>query len=356
MNKNDPHSSTILQNHRTVKNVKRQILFLFLYFFPVWLMYSCGSSPESNLNDPADQPAKKQVTVPAFNPDSAYLFIEKQVNFGPRVPGTPGHEATRKWLTETLNSYADKVIEQPFDAITYKGERLKATNIIAVFNPEAKRRILLGAHWDTRAIADHDPDPDKRNQPIPGADDGGSGVGVLLEIARNLHLLPVEIGVDIVMFDAEDQGADTGNNPESWCLGAQHWSSNPHVKGYKADFGILLDMVGSKGARFTLEGVSMQFAPDVMNRIWKMAQSMGYGGYFVSERTGPITDDHYFVNTIARIPMINIINRPKNTETGFGQYWHTHADNMDVIDKNTLRAVGQVVLAVLYRTEGGSFL
>jgi glutaminyl-peptide cyclotransferase len=255
-----------------------------------------------------------------------------------------------------LNSYADKVIEQPFDAITYKGERLKATNIIAVFNPEAKRRILLGAHWDTRAIADHDPDPDKRNQPIPGADDGGSGVGVLLEIARNLHLLPVEIGVDIVMFDAEDQGADTGNNPESWCLGAQHWSSNPHVKGYKADFGILLDMVGSKGARFTLEGVSMQFAPDVMNRIWKMAQSMGYSGYFVSERTGPITDDHYFVNTIARIPMINIINRPKNTETGFGQYWHTHADNMDVIDKNTLRAVGQVVLAVLYRTEGGSFL
>jgi glutaminyl-peptide cyclotransferase len=311
-----------------------------------------GQSAETT----AEGPAAVQVPVPKFERDSAYAFVAKQVSFGPRVPNTEAHQQCRQWLADQFRAYGAKVIEQNFQAKAYTGEVLDATNIIAQFNPEATKRIMLSAHWDSRPFADSPLSQERQAEPILGADDGGSGVAVLLEIARQLQANPIEMGVDIVLFDAEDYGDSGGGKAESYALGAQHWSRNMHLSGkQRPKYGILLDMVGAKGARFPKEYFSMQFAPQVVNKVWKLAQDMGYGNYFVNDSGGGVTDDHYFVNTIAKVPMIDIINRPIGTETGFGEYWHTHDDNLDIIDPRTLRAVGQVVLAVVYREANGTF-
>lgn len=297
------------------------------------------------------------VAVPKFDRDSAYFFIEKQVSFGPRVPNTEGHRECKNWLIDKFQSYGLTVTEQPFQAKAYTGKTLNGVNIIAQYKPEVPKRILLAAHWDSRHIADSPLNAERSNEPIPGADDGGSGVGVLLEIARQLQATPADIGVDFVLFDAEDHGNDSDVNPdpESWCLGSQYWSRNLIPPGYQPKYGILLDMVGASGTRFPKEEVSMTFAPQVMNKVWNLGQSLGYTNYFVNEKAGPVTDDHYFVNVIAKIPMIDIIGKPANTQTGFGAHWHTHNDNMDVIDVRTLRAVGQTMLEVIYREAAGRF-
>ncbi|MBP7273060.1 MAG: M28 family peptidase [Saprospiraceae bacterium] len=295
---------------------------------------------------------KRRVPVPKFEQDSAYNYVASQVAFGPRVLNTPAHDKCKTYLANTLKSFGATVQEQTWVDKVYTGQQVKATNIIASFNPQHKRRVILAAHWDSRFMADHDVNTARRNEPILGADDGASGVGVLLEIARVIQKTSIDLGVDIILFDAEDQGNDGGNATETWCLGAQYWAANPHVAGYRAMYGILLDMVGAKDAQFMYEEVSMQYGGDIMPKVWSMAGSMGFGNYFKPIRVGGITDDHYFVISQANIPMIDIIN---HTEAGFGKHWHTHADNMDVIDKNTLRAVGQTVLAVIYNESGGMF-
>ncbi len=318
------------------------------------LLPACESDTEKT--EAQGPPPVEKVAVPRFDRDSAYTYVEKQVSFGPRVPNTDAHRQAKNWLVEQFESFGAKVIEQDFEANAYTGEALQATNIIAQFNPDAKKRVLLGAHWDSRPFADSPLSEERKEEPILGADDGGSGVAVLLEVARQLGQHPIGLGVDIVLFDAEDYGESGGNNPDSYALGSQYWSRNVHLSGdQRPQYGILLDMVGSKGARFPKEYFSAQFAPRLLNKVWKLAQSMGYSNYFVDAQGGAITDDHYYVNTIARIPMIDIINRPVDTQTGFGDYWHTHEDDMDVIDRRTLRAVGQVVLAVLYREHNGDF-
>ena len=301
--------------------------------------------------------------VPKFDRDSAYQFVVQQLSFGPRVPNATGHENCKNWLIDRLDQYGMDVIAQDFEATAHTGTLFKSTNIIAQHNPEASRRILLAAHWDTRYIADSPLSKERREEPILGADDGGSGVAVLLEIARLLQQYPLPFGVDIVLFDAEDQGISRAAGEESgsedqssWCLGSQYWSNNLHKKGYQAEYGILLDMVGSKNARFPKEYYSMQFAPRLVNDIWALAGRMGYSNYFHDSRVGGITDDHYFVNTIARIPMIDIINLPADSQSqSFGDHWHTHQDNLEIIDARTLRAVGQVLLAVLYGEANGTF-
>jgi len=319
----------------------------------IFFMVSC--TPDSTTPAPPKTATKPTIKIPKFNRDSAYVFTEKQVAFGPRLPNTEGHRKCKEWYVQKFKTYGADVIEQNFQVKSYQNKMLNATNVIAQYNPEKTKRVVLAAHWDTRYHADQDPDDTKKNKPILGADDGASGVGMLLEIARQIQANPIDLGVDIVLFDAEDQG-DSGRET-SWALGSQHWSRNLHQPGYKdkVKFGILLDMAGSKNARFAKDGTSMKHAPRVMNKVWKIAQENGYGNYFVNESTSELIDDHKFVNEIAKIPMIDIINRPAGSRSGFGAYWHTHDDDMSVISKSTLRAVGQTVLTVIYRESAGDF-
>jgi Zn-dependent M28 family amino/carboxypeptidase len=328
-----------------------QGLIAGLVFLVVATLTSCGGqqTPKSIVPSLAERIMKAE--VPYFNTDSAYYYIQRQVDFGPRVPNTQAHADCAEYLAATLGRFADEVIVQQARVRAYEGTVLNISNIIGSFNPEARNRILLCAHWDSRPYADHDPDPANHYTPILGANDGGSGVGVLLEIARQLSMNPVEIGIDIIFFDAEDYGehqsvqARTG---DFWALGSQYWARNPHKPGYTARYGILLDMVGAADAVFTMEGTSMFHAPDIMKMVWDLAHQIGYGPYFSYRRTPPVVDDHTFINEIARIPTIDIIHYGADTRTGFFEHWHTLADNMDVIDKNTLRAVGETVLTVIY--------
>jgi len=319
------------------------------------LTFSLSQSCTEDKPTTTPPPPKKEVSVPKFDKDSSYVFIQKQVDFGPRVTNSDGHKACKEWLVSQFKKYNATVIEQDFEAKAYTGTILNGTNIIAQYNPENKNRVLLAAHWDTRPIADYDPDEANHDKPILGADDGGSGVGILMEIARQLSLNPIDLGVDIILFDAEDYGESKGEDYKTWCLGSQYWGNNLHKSGYRANFGILLDMAGAKNARFTMDETSMTFAPAFMRKVWKLAQGMGYGSYFVSEQTQILIDDHLFVNQLTGIPTIDIINRPMKSETGFGDYWHTLNDDMTVIDRRTLRAVGQTVLAVVYRENNGTF-
>lgn len=312
-----------------------------------------GDKPNNNgTNGQADKPVKPAVKVPAFNGKNAYDFVQKQVDFGPRVPNTQEHENCAVWLKETLQSFGTEVIMQNAMIDGPKGNKINMTNIIASFNPEHKHRVLLCAHWDTRNVADED--TVRQDEPILGADDGGSGVGILLEIAQIISKNPIDMGIDIVLFDVEDQGVRQVRglvaSRETWCLGSQYWANHPHKDGYTAKFGILLDMVGSRGARFPKEGISIKYAAQYVDQVWNEAVNLGYSDLFVEGKdTRQITDDHFFVNQIAKIPTLDIINLPENTNQTFGHYWHTHQDNMDVIDSNTLRAVGEVVTNVIYK-------
>jgi glutaminyl-peptide cyclotransferase len=318
--------------------------FPAIIFLSGILIFSCREEkkPESK---PAE--VKPVVSVPAFNADSAYEFVRKQCEFGPRVPNTKAHVECGDYLITQLKSFSANVNVQSGMVKTFDGTQLKFRNIIGSFNPQASNRILLFAHWDTRPWCDQDTvDKDK---PSLGANDGGSGVAVLLEVARQLGLNPSSAGIDIIFFDAEDWGKE-GGGPESedtYALGTQYWAAKPHVPGYTASYGILLDMVGAKNAQFRYEGLSKQNAGFVLDHVWKTAASLGFSDYFLFQDGGWVTDDHLYVNEI-NIPSIDIIHSDLSTKSGFPSHWHTHRDNMDVIDRNTLRAVGQTLLGVLY--------
>lgn len=323
------------------------------------LFFSCV-----NDKPPVDKPitpVKAKYSIPKFDGQSAYDFVAKQVAFGHRLPGTETHKKTAEWLVGQFKEYGATVTEQDFMAKVYWGEELPSKNIMAQFNPTAKKRILFAAHWDSRFAGDKD--IERTDQPIDGADDGGSGVAVLLEIARQLQANPIaaeDLGIDLLLFDAEDQGKDGDGSEDTsltWCLGSQYWGKNVVPSGYSAKYGILLDMVGSKNPRFGLEGYSMRFNPNLVSKVWRLAQGMGYSNYFVNENLGGVTDDHYFVSTYAGIPMIDIINKPTGSgeRAGFGTYHHTHDDNMDIISKKSLRIVGQVMLAVIYKEASSTF-
>jgi len=327
---------------------------LFTGLFIVSLS-GCGdrTKPGTKTTD-QESKEKASISVPQFHADSAYKFIEHQLAFGPRVPNTAAHKACAKWLETSLKEYTPNVIVQKARLRAFDGTVLDASNIIAQFNPDNPSRVLLCAHWDSRPWADHDPDPANRKKPVPAANDGASGVGVLLEIARQMSIHDPGLGVDIVLLDAEDYGEPQelqGSNEDSWGLGSQYWSKNPHVPGYKARFGILLDMVGAEGAQFTMEAYSMYYAPDIMRKVWNTAHRLGYDSFFSTKKTGQITDDHVYINEILRIPTIDIIDYDQDREKGFFQYWHTVNDDIHSIRKETLAAVGQTVLTVVYESE-----
>ena len=322
----------------------RKILFLFL---PVALLLSCTQTTKSAQNN------DKAISIPAFSADSAYSFTKRQVDFGARVPNTKAHDNCAQYLLQELRRHGAEVVEQKANLTAFDGTILKSTNIIGSINPKATTRILLLSHWDSRPWADNDPKPENRKKPVMAANDGASGVGVLLEIVRVISKTQPTVGVDVVFVDSEDYGQPESvsgeGSEDSWCLGTQYWAKNPHVSGYTARYGILLDMVGAPGATFYREQSSDYYASSVVNTVWSQAKDLGFGQYFRDEKGGAITDDHIYVNKILGIPTIDIIHFDPHTASGFGSYWHTIHDTMDNVDKSTLNAVGTTLMHVIYK-------
>ena len=322
---------------------------------------TCGIMSCTELR-PKDKPTytdkpKVEVAVPYFDADTAYHYIETQVKMGPRTWGSKAHKDCGDWAIAKLKLSNAQVLVQATTLKLYNGKVIPMRNIMGQLYPDKKNRILLAAHYDSRPYADHD--DERQTEPILAADDGASGVAVLLEIARLLNISEPMYGVDILLIDAEETGApnyapNTNARNEDWCLGSQYWSHNIIPMGYRPEYGILLDMVGGRGNTFTQEATSMMYAPDVMNKIWKTGNRLGYSSYFLYDKTQVVVDDHYFINQIAKIPTVDIIHYYKPSETTdipmFGPWWHTHDDDMDNIDKATLKAVGQTILTVLYES------
>lgn len=285
--------------------------------------------------------------MPEFSSERAFQYVENQVNFGPRVPNSQAHEEAKNYYRSHFQNTAGQraVYVQEFELEVY-GDSLRLYNILASFAPEMRDRIILAAHWDSRPRAEEDPsNPD---EPILGADDGASGVAVLMELANIFSENELPIGVDILLFDGEDYGETS--DMSNYFLGSRYWGENPPVQGYSPRFGILLDMVGGENARFPKERYSMQFNPALVNEIWSVADQLGYGNLFVDERGGLVSDDHVIVQRITGIPMINIINHSIDEEglLKFPPYWHTQNDNLEIIDPETMEAVGDVLLELIY--------
>lgn len=313
---------------------------------------SCNGGADKPSSTVTTQPTA-QVKTPSFNADSAYSLVATQVAFGPRTPGSAAQKQCAAWMTTQLKQCCDTVYTQTTTVTGGDKKQLPCINLVGSINPSAKRRILLLTHWDSRPWGDED--KQDKDKPILAADDGGSGVAVLLEVAKQVKAMGLspELGVDILFTDVEDYGKDVwGEN--SFCLGTQYWAAHPHVAGYKAEFGILLDMVGARGAQFPLERISRQFADGVQQNVWQAAAHAGYSSFFPYADAPGITDDHVPVNQIAGIKTIDIVNLTNNPRSPFAAHWHTHQDNMDVIDRNTLKAVGQTLLQVIYESAAGA--
>ena len=326
--------------------------------FTIWLIAlaitcSCASCKSAKKDSASADSTAISPVGPKFNPDSAYAYCAAQCDFGPRTMNSTAHEQCAEWIIDKFRQYGCEVETQKTTLKGWDGKDLKSTNIIAHYNPKATTRVLICAHWDSRPWADNDPDSANHHKPVMAANDGASGVAVMIELARTISKdgkLP--LGVDFVCFDAEDYGtpywAET-QDESSWALGAQYWADKAKQSKYEARYGILLDMVGGQGATFYQEGMSKQFAQAIVDKVWKAAGAAGYGSFFSMSEGGMITDDHVPVNQKAGIPTIDIIPYyPDCQQSNFGPTWHTISDTMENIDKNTLQAVGQTVIQVLY--------
>lgn len=289
---------------------------------------------------------KPRVVPPDFNGDSAFAYVKYQADLGPRTPGSKAHEKAVDYYEKQFKRFGAQVLVQAGNTTTFDGKSWLLKNVIASFYPENQNRVMLCAHYDSRPFSEKESDPKLKQNACPGVNDGASGVGVLMEVARIIHEKDPKIGIDIVLFDLEDYG-DNGGMPDTWCLGSQYWSKNPHKAGYTARYGILLDMVGAKDARFPREEISMFYANDVVNKVWKAAKVSGAGAYFIDAEAGEMTDDHAFVNKIAQIPCIDILHYDAFANSFFAHH-HKNSDDLTTIDKTTLKAVGQTLLEVIY--------
>ena len=308
------------------------------------LIASCTNTPK-----PAETVYEQQ--SPDFNADSAYLYIAEQCAFGPRVMNSEAHDACADYIAAKFESFGAQIVNQDAEGVLYDGTKVRMRNIVASYNLDNPVRLMICSHWDSRPWADHDANADNHRTPIDGANDGASGVAVMMEIARQIQLKAPGIGVDLICFDAEDCGtpewADKGDdNASTWCLGSQYWAGKHHADGYTARYGILLDMVGGSNCVFEKEAYSMAYAPSVVDKVWSKAIRLGFGDLFKNTNGGGITDDHVQVN-MSGIPCIDIIARDANGNT-FCKTWHTMNDNVGNIDKQTLKAVGQTVMEVIY--------
>jgi Zn-dependent M28 family amino/carboxypeptidase len=337
-------------NSKTFTFVIMKILKV-LAALAIGFISSCQYFEKSSEPNVSSSPSTVDINTIQFDENLAYQYIEKQVSFGPRVPSTSQHKACADWILSVLETYTDTSYFQEFTTVTYDGKKHQGKNIIAKLNPSNPNRILLCAHWDTRPIADKD--TKNQNKPILGANDAGSGVGVTLAILDAVKKSKTKLGIDIVFFDIEDYGQPTNSQlppmENSWCLGSQYWGKN-YQETNRPRWGILLDMVGGKDATFYREEISMLYASNLVGRVWENADKLGHNAHFLTENIGTIQDDHLYVNTMANIPTIDIIDY-KLKENDFAAYHHTHGDNMNSVDKNTLKAVGRVLLYTIYQEE-----
>ena len=329
-------------------------VFIYAYAIHPFLANRPGVASTDNAD-------RQKPVGPAFDADSAWQFCAAQCAFGPRVMNSQAHEDCRQWIAGKFRQYGLGVTEQQADVTGYDGTTLHATNIIARYQPALDQRIIVAAHWDSRPWADNDPDEANWHKPVMAANDGASGVAVMLELARllaaNADAAPA-VGIDFICFDAEDWGtpqwSDLPDDPQSWALGAQYWAANPtRAEGdgeqVQPLYGILLDMVGGEGARFHQEQYSKLYAGNIVKKVWRAAEAVGKSSFFPKRDGGYITDDHVPMNQVARIPTIDIVPFHADCpQSSFGPTWHTTADTMDHIDRNTLAAVGQTLVQVIY--------
>lgn len=333
--------------------MKHSYLYIFaLLFLSFSSCLSSGKTVEKEVKKEVEQTKKVDI---AFSADSAYSYIEKQCSFGPRVLESKAHDECVDFMVSKLKEFGGEVEVQKCEVIDWEKKKRKAENVIAHFGDcSFASRIVLFSHYDSRPYADKDLEDNTRRIPIDGANDGASGVGVILEIARQWKTCNPKFALDVVFFDAEDLGEPsfiTGDSDnESWCLGSQYWAVNADFSRYgKPSVGILLDMVGDNDARFCVDYVSGNFAGDLAEKVWRKAKELGYSQMFRNDSNGAgLIDDHFYVNKYARIPTIDIIDyyEPRG---GFPETWHTHSDNMENISKTTLEAVGKTVLAYIMR-------
>ena len=325
----------------------RYIRGIFLFGSMIAIAACNNNGGQKTATAVADTATAKPIDVPSFNPDSAYTYVAAQVALGPRTPGSVAQTKCAAWMQSKLKAVCDTVYRQDTHVTGGDGKSLSCINLIGAINPKAAHRILFLTHWDSRPWADQD--TKDKDKPVLAADDGGSGVGVLLEMANDIKAkgLSASIGIDILFTDVEDYGRSQWGE-DSYCLGTQYWAKHPHIAGYTADMGVLLDMVGARGAQFPLEGLSSQYAPGVQQKVWQAAATAGYGSFFPFTSSVDITDDHVPVNRLTGIKTVDIINLTPDNERPFAAHWHTHADEMNIIDKNTLKAVGQTLLQFVY--------
>jgi glutaminyl-peptide cyclotransferase len=304
-----------------------------------------GSCSKSGLGAATNGPAPVGMGISAqsssasraeFDGDRAFKLLVKQCDFGPRPVGTQAHKLTREFLMEEMGKYADKTVGQDFQ---YKG--LPLTNVIGVFNPHAKRSVLLCTHWDTRPRADQEIDPKKKVKPILGASDGASGTAVLLELARIFKQQKPEVGVVLVLLDGEDFGDFIKD--EGVFLGSRHFARNHD--GYNPEFGVLLDMVGDKNLNILREKNSQRFAPGTNTKIFELARQLGFGKQIIDREGYEITDDHIPLSMEGRIPTIDLI------DFDYGP-WHTLDDTPDKCSAQSLATVGKLLAELIYRERG----
>lgn len=332
--------------------MKKSTLFLLTVGCAASMLISaCQNKTQSKTEE--KEPIEEVTPAVVFNADSAFASIKTQCDFGPRTPETEAHQLCGDYIVAKFRSYGLDVTEQKTTVTGWDKKKLPCRNIIAAYRPDMKERILFAAHWDCRPWCDNDASKDNHRKPVMGANDGASGVAVMIELARLLKDIDPKVGVDFVCFDMEDYGAPYWGNDvapqdgSDWCLGSQYWARNPHVSGYAARYGILLDMVGGRNAEYRYEGFSMRYAPDVVQKIWASAKTVGADKFFINEDGSWATDDHVPMNEIASIPTVDIIPYIKGQEASFGPTWHTVNDTPENISTETLKAVGQTMVEVI---------
>ena len=315
------------------------------------LMSSCGTKKDDPM--PPPKPAmtfQMPRDVPEFSGERTFELLKKQVAFGPRVPNTPAHAACLNWMVDFLRPLADTVRVQEFSMGGYDGITLRMSNVIASFKPDAKERVLLCAHWDSRPRADREKDSSRQRIAIPGANDGASGVAVLLHLAEVFARICPTVGVDLVFFDGEDYGRE--GDESMYCLGSKYFAATV-PEGYAPLYGVLLDLVGDKDAVFPQEEFSVQYAGDIVRMVWSAAGQLGVPNFKV-QGYGGIIDDHHALNTTAGIRTIDIIDAELVGHAAADprrKYWHTLADTPEQCSPLTLGRVGKVLLHVLLGTK-----